>query len=199
MALPVLSWFNRKTNLRVGDIMTRDFVYVKPNTSLETCAKKMVKKRVGSLVLKDGQKLSGIITERDILWAMTKKSKKDLKKIKAKQIAAKKITTIKPSADISQALTKMKKMKFKRLPVIINGNVVGLLTSKDLLRVSPVSYQELAEIMEIREEAEKLNRKSQSKKKSWIEEGICEGCSNFDVLYNINRKLLCESCKNKPL
>jgi len=70
-----------KIGVKVGDIMTREFISVKPETSLLDCARKMIKKRIGSLILEEKGELRGILTERDIIWAMTKQSKTDLNKI----------------------------------------------------------------------------------------------------------------------
>ena len=69
------------TGIKVGDLMTRNFIHVAPETNLRQCAKTMIKKRVGSLIIKDGDKLKGILTEKDIIWAIVKKSKKDLNKV----------------------------------------------------------------------------------------------------------------------
>ena len=46
------------TGIKVGDIMTRNFVSTSPETDLRNCAKLMVKKRVGSLIIQEGEKLS---------------------------------------------------------------------------------------------------------------------------------------------
>jgi len=126
-----------KIGIKVGDIMTRDFVSAKPDISVLQAIKLMVKKRVGSLILEEKNILKGILTEKDILWALSKKnSKKDLSKINAIEICTKKITTIKPSADIVDAIRLMRKAKFRRLPVTIKKRVIGLLTEKDILRNS---------------------------------------------------------------
>ena len=67
--------------------MTRNFIWVDPETNLQECAKTMIKKRVGSLIIKDNQdRLHGILTEKDIIWALVKKSKKDLSKIFAEAL-----------------------------------------------------------------------------------------------------------------
>lgn len=182
-----------KIGVKVGDIMTRGFISVKPDTSVLNCAKKMVKKRVGSLVLKDGNKLKGIITEGDIIWAMTKKSRKDLSRIKASEIAPRKLVTIKPSADLYQALQKMKKTKYRWLPVTINKNVIGFLTLKDILRIEPSLFETAAEIIQIREESEKLKRRKVGE--SFVE-GTCEECGNFDLLYKVDNRTICEDCRD---
>ncbi|MFH1521458.1 MAG: CBS domain-containing protein, partial [archaeon] len=66
-----------KIGMKIGDLMTRDFTHVSPNMNLRDCAKMMIKKRVGSLIIKEGDILKGILTEKDIVWAISKKSKKD--------------------------------------------------------------------------------------------------------------------------
>jgi CBS domain-containing protein len=116
------------TGIKVGDLMTRNFIYVAPDTNLRQCAKTMVKKRVGSLIIKDGDKLKGILTEKDIIWAIVKKSKKDLKNIQAKALMKRKVVTIKPGADITEAMKKIKKKKIRRLPVVEKGKLIGFLT-----------------------------------------------------------------------
>jgi len=181
------------TRIKVGDIMTRKFVSVKPDSSLLDAAKEMTKKRVGSLIIKKDQEISGILTEKDIVWAITKKSRKDFKNIKAGDIATKKVKSIKPSANLSQAIKKMKQHGFRWLPVVYKKRVIGMLTLKDILRIQPESVNAASEIWNIKEEAEKLKRLQE--KKRWTE-GICEECGNFDLIYKQDNRLLCESCVN---
>jgi CBS domain-containing protein len=181
-------------NLLVSDIMTRDPITIKPESDLLECAKKMVRKRVGSLLLVTKKKLVGIISERDILWALVKTSKKKLKEIKAIDISPKKIATIRPKAKIREAFEKMSNLKFERLPVIIEGELVGVITAKDILNFHPEFYPELNEYSEIREKAKKLQRIEQAQKRV---EGICEECGRMELLYKENGMLLCENCKEQ--
>ena len=182
--------------LLVSHIMTRDPITIHSNATLLECAKKMVQKRVGSLLIINKKKLVGFISRKDILWALIKKSKEDLSQIKAMDISPRKIATIKPSATIMEALSKIKKVKFERLPVIQEGELVGVITVKDILNFHPEFYKELDEFAEIREETEKLKRVKKIKDISSMYEGICEECGNHDLLYRINGMLICENCKN---
>ncbi len=184
-----------KTGVKVGDLMTRNFVYVSPDTDLKKCAKTMVKKRVGSLIIKEGDTLKGILTEKDIIWAIVKKSKKDLDKILAKDLMKRKDVVIKPSADIVEALERMKKKKIRRLPVVENKKVIGMLTIKDILRIDPGLYELIAENMKIKEETEKLKRGE--KMRIERKQGLCEECGEFDLLYNDDGRWLCWDCYNK--
>ena len=87
----------------------------------------------------------------------------------------------------------MKKLKFKKLPVIHENNLVGLITVRDILNFNPEFYPELEEFAKIREESNKLKR---IKKRDQISEGICEECGNYDILQKFNGILICETCKN---
>ncbi len=174
----------------VSDVMTRDPITVKPDENLLNCARRMVKKKVGSVLLKDKKKLVGIVAERDILWALVKKSKDDLKNIKAKDISPKKIITTKPKATLKEAMSKMKKSKLKKLPVIDNNELIGIITIRDILSFNPEFYPELEEFSKIRQEAKKLKRLKKAKERALIHEGICEECGTIETLYRVNGMLV---------
>jgi len=181
-------------NVLVSDIMTREPVIIKPETNLLECSKIMVKKKIGCLLIVDGKKLVGIISKKDILWALVKKSEEDLSKIRAIDISPRKIATIKPSATVEEAISKMKKLKFQKLPVIQDNNFIGLLTAKDILNFYPEFYKELDEFDQIKEESEKLKRIATRKSK--VVEGMCEECGNYDFLTMVNSVMVCDSCRN---
>ena len=180
--------------IKVGDLMTRNFVYVTPEASLKECARTMVKKRVGSVIIRDEHKLKGILTEKDIIWAVVKKSKEDLGNILAKDLMKRKVITIKPGDDIANAMQKFKKKKIRRLPVVENGKLIGMLTLKDVLKIDPGLFQLIAETLKIKEETLKLNRSSINAPRK---QGICEECGEFDLLYHDDAQWLCDDCYNK--
>ena len=182
------------TGIKVGDLMTRNFIHTSPDTNLKDCEKLMVKKRVGSLIIKDNDKLKGILTEKDIIWAVVKKSKNDLKDIKAKDLMKRKVITIKPGADVTDAMTKFKKKKIRRLPVVESGKLIGFLTTKDVLKIDPGLFQMIAKTIKIKEETEKLNRSNITAPRK---QGICEECGEFDILYHDEAQWLCDACYNK--
>lgn len=179
-----------KIGIQVGDVMTRDFVSAKPEIPVLSAVKLMVKKRVGSLVLEENGFLKGILTEKDIMWALSKQ--KDLSDIKAGEICSRKITTIKPSADIYDAIMLMRKKKFRRLPVTVDKKVIGYLTLKDVLRIQPELFEIAREGYHIRWPAKQKTEKAPTA----VREGVCEECENFDILYESDGKMLCEDCRD---
>jgi len=176
--------------IQVGDVMTRSFVSIKPEMPVLSAVKLMVKKRVGSLILEENGFLKGILTEKDIMWALSKK--KDLSGIKAGEICSRKITTIKPSADIYDAIMLMRKKKFRRLPVTVDKKVIGYLTLKDILRMQPELFEIAREGYHIRWPVNKKNEKEPAA----VKEGVCEECENFDILYDQDGKMICEDCRD---
>ncbi len=180
--------------ITISEVMTREPVTIKPDTNLLECAKKMVKKKVGSLLIVDKKRLVGFIAQEDILWALIKKSKEDLANIKAIEISPKKIATTKPTATIQQVIEKMKKVRFERLPVIENNELLGIVTAKDILNFHPGFYPELEEFAKVREETDKLKRLKKVRNQNI---GICEECGNSDVLQVVDGSPICETCKNK--
>ena len=183
-------------NILVADVMTREPVTVKPEETLFNCAKKMVRGKVGSLLLVDKERLVGFISQKDVLWALVKKSKRDLSEIKAVDISPKKIAVIKPTATVKEAINKMNKLKFDRLPVVENGKLLGLITVRDILSFHPEIYPELEEYARIREEQEKLRRIKKTKELAVMDDGICEECGKRGMLYRINGMLVCDSCRS---
>jgi len=155
----------------------------------------MVKKRVGSLIVKEGDRLKGILTEKDILWVLVKKSKKYLKDISAKELMKRKVVTVKPSVDIVDAVKKMTKSKVRRLPVVESGKVIGMLTINDILRIDPGLFEMISETVKIKEETAKLNRGEKSKISR--KDGMCEECGEYDLLYGDDGQYVCGSCFEK--
>jgi len=173
----------------------RNFIYVHPDANLKECAQTMIKKRVGSLIIKNGDKLKGASDwERYYLGNCKKNQEKDLKGIKAEDLMRRKIVTIKPSADIISAIQKFKKKKVRRLPVVENGKLIGIITANDILRIDPGLFQMIAETIKIREETEKLNRSQIDVPRK---QGACEECGDSDMLYYDEPQWLCELCYTK--
>jgi CBS domain-containing protein len=181
------------TGINVGDLMTRNFIHVSSKTNLRDCAKTLVKKRVGSLIVQDGNVLKGILTEKDIIWAIVKKSKKDLKDILASDLMNRKVVTIKPAADITEAMRRFKKKKIRRLPVVEKGKVIGMLTMKDALKIDPGLFESIAETVKIREESKKIKNLRAGNRKP----GICEECGDYTLLSKSDVQWICDGCYNK--
>jgi len=184
-----------KIGIKVGDIMTRNIISTRPNATIQQCAKVMSHEDIGTIIVEDKGKLKGALTERDIIWALTKKN--NISNIKVSDIMLRKVTTIQPSKDVFEAMVRMKNQKAGWLPVTLKGNIIGMLTINDILKIEPGLFEIASQNWKLREEEEKMDRKRNALagKESWIKEGECKECGAYGILYNSGGKLLCETCE----
>lgn len=111
--------------MKVKELMREAFV-VDKNISLSEAAKIMGSKNVGSLMYVSGKSIKGILTERDLLKNFSKNTK-------ISEIMSKDLITIGPDEELQAALELMNQHKIKRLPVVEDGKLVGIITATDLL------------------------------------------------------------------
>ena len=116
----------------VGEIMTPDVLGLEPATSLVDAARRMHERRVGAVVVQDGERLVGIVTERDILRAVATGAIGG----SVADVMTHGPDTIGPDESAGQAAALMIHGGFRHLPVVDGNAVVGMLSIWDLVRVS---------------------------------------------------------------
>jgi CBS domain-containing protein len=120
--------------------MTSPVTTMDENGTVVAAAQTMVQRDIGSVVVVDGKKPIGIITERDITKQVIKGS--EVLKKAVKSVMSKSLVTAPPTMSIQDAFELMLKNKIRRLPILENNNLVGIVTTKDLMRwVLRVSYE----------------------------------------------------------
>ena len=105
---------------------------VRSTTSAQQCAVKMTKERVGCLIVLEKKEPVGIITERGFA-DLVKKGNFDCKKVTAQDFMTKPIITLDINATYEKALRIFEKEDIKRMPVVEDGDVIGLLTLRNLI------------------------------------------------------------------
>ncbi|MBS3134877.1 CBS domain-containing protein [Candidatus Woesearchaeota archaeon] len=128
-----------KSGIKVMDAMTKKPVWVDPKKTVRECTKLMLDKHVGSLLVEEGNKLIGLLTERDLVKMVSLGI--DPNKTKVKQVMTAKIVTITPEKDIYDAIVLMNKENLRRLPVVLNGRIIGLITLRDILTLQPTLFE----------------------------------------------------------
>lgn len=130
--------------MRVKELMTTSVTCVKPDTSIEQVAKQMKQKNVGSIpVCDDRGQVLGIITDRDIVVRSV--SNDNRPKI-AKEIMTKNLVVADPNMDTHQAALLMAKYQVRRLPVVENNQIVGMLAMADIAR-KPIYVDEAGDAL----------------------------------------------------
>lgn len=175
-----------KGNVLVKEAMKPNPVTVKPKTSVREAAEIMKKKGIGNCIVIDEKPL-GIITESDILKKVVAKGL-DAGKVLVEEIMVTPLIIIDPYVDIEEAMRTMSKCNIRRLPVIEDGKLIGIITVKDILLLSPM-------LLEISREWGGIFRRDEAYVKTQIFSGKCEDCSILSTnLKNIDGRLLCEDC-----
>ena len=97
------------------------------------CADKMNQLGVGALLVLEGDKLLGIISERDFLRKVVG-YKQNPAKIHVKEVMTKNPLTVPPSMTVQEAMKIITEKRFRHLPVVENGKLVGMISIGDLTR-----------------------------------------------------------------
>ncbi len=130
----------------VRDIMTANVRSVKPDSSVAAVVQKMNKFDIGSVVVVQGERPIGIVTERDVLRKIVEPCL-DPSAVKAGQIMSSPLITIGEDDSLEEAAKIMAKNGIKKLPVVRGKELVGIITTMDLVRHGPSLTSLLEELI----------------------------------------------------
>ena len=116
----------------VGDIMSGDLLSVEPETRLQDAAARMHERRVGAVVVLEAERLVGILTERDVLRAVATGSVGG----SVAQAMTRSPETVEVDESAGQAAALMIHGGFRHLPVVQGTTVVGMISIRDLVRLT---------------------------------------------------------------
>ncbi len=133
----------------VRNVMTKTVVTTELHKFVREAAELMGKKNVGSLVAVHKGKPVGIITERDIVEKIVARGV-DASSVQIKEIMSKPLITVKSDTPIIEAIRTMQRKKIRRLVIVENQKLIGIVTQRDLLRALAfhvmISFRPLLEI-----------------------------------------------------
>ncbi|MEM1589985.1 MAG: CBS domain-containing protein [Candidatus Bathyarchaeia archaeon] len=141
----------------VRDIMVTDVVTVEPNVNIRSAVGVMNDFEIGCLVVVENGHVVGIVTERDVLKRVIVDGRNP-EETTVREVMSKPPITISPEADLETAIAIMFKHKIKKLPVVENGKLVGLITFTDLVRAQPALIQTIRRLMETHEIPKSLSK-----------------------------------------
>jgi CBS domain-containing protein len=185
-----MSEIGLRTKMLVRDVMSSPVVTMDEDSSSDLAAVAMDKNDLGCvIVVNKAGKSIGIITERDlVIRVLAKNLKPDT--IKAKEIMTTPLVTIEPDAAIVDAARRMSRLDIRRLGVVYKGNLVGIITSKDIIGVMP----ELIEIIQERSRIEGAARTEETEEAPLS--GYCDRCNTYsESLKERNGQNICDECR----
>lgn len=130
----------------VKDVMTKTVKVVKPDTLVKTVVASMNKFDIGSIIVVKGDRPVGIITERDILRRIVEPCLAP-ETLRAREVMTSPIITISSTANIDEASRIMARKKIKRLLVMENEKLVGIITFTDIVTQVPKMLRILEELV----------------------------------------------------
>ena len=179
-----------RERMLVKDVMSSPVITIDENGTVEKVAQLMDKYQLGCIIVtsKEGKPI-GIITERDLIVRVLAKNLLS-SKLKAREVMSSPLMTISPDATISEAARMMSRLNIRRLGVVYRGELVGIISSKDILAVTP-------ELIEIIQEKARIESQSSSEEVEYTPlAGYCDRCGAWsDDLKEVEGQFLCEDCR----
>jgi len=127
--------------VKTSDLMTAAAVTDSPDDTLAEASAKMHSEQTGSLLVMEGERLTGIVTERDVLRTVA--DGKDPKSVSLRDVMTTDVVTIDPDTALNEAAEIMFQKWFRHLPVVTaDGRVVGIISLRDLLTLVAEGMEE---------------------------------------------------------
>lgn len=119
--------------LKVEQWMTREVVSVGRHDNIALVAELMRKNNIGAVVVCDGDHPAGIITERDIIRKVVAQ-KKNPEQESCETIMSHNLISVDKDTEIKEVTDKMVRYNIKKMPIVDNGRLSGIITSTDIVR-----------------------------------------------------------------
>lgn len=117
--------------MKVRDIMTKNVAYVNPSSTVVEAAQLMQKHNVGSIPVMDQNGILGIVTDRDIVVRNVAHNKSP-QSTPVSDVMTSQVTTVSPDMDVDQVSSMMARQQIRRIPVVENNKLVGMVALGDL-------------------------------------------------------------------
>ena len=171
----------------VKEAMKTNIAMVNPSMSVLEATKIMKKRKIGNVIVVEKKQPVGILTESDVIRKVVAEGK-DVKKVKVKEAMSNPLIIIDPYVTLEEAMKTMGKCNVRRLPVCEKDELIGIITQKDISRMSPILH-------EISREWYDITVRDETHYKKQIFSGKCEDCGILSAtLKNIDGRLLCDDC-----
>ena len=106
---------------------------ISPTATLDQVVQALVAHNCGSLMVMDGPKMCGIITERDILRTVAGETR-ELNAIQVTSRMSQDLVTSAPEEELSDVMSKLTQNRVRHLPVVENGDLVGIISIGDVVK-----------------------------------------------------------------
>jgi len=117
----------------IRDVMSSNPCAIDADKPVAYAAKMMKQEDVGLAPIVEGERLVGTLTDRDIVVRVVAEGK-DPQTVTVREVSSTDLVTIDPQQDLDEALRLMASNQFRRLPVVEEGRLIGVLAQADVAR-----------------------------------------------------------------
>ena len=121
---------------KIKDVMITEVITVDVNTDLRKAVERMNSHEIGCLIVLEKGSYVGILTERDVLKRIVAEARNP-EETMVGDVMSKPLVVVNPESSLEEAINLMIEKKIKKLPVIENRKLVGLVTMTEIARVHP--------------------------------------------------------------
>jgi CBS domain-containing protein len=118
----------------IKEVMTSEVKACEPRTTVAEAAKVMAKEDVGPVPVVEEGRLTGIVTDRDIVIRVVAEGR-DPNSTTVGEIASRDLVTVSPDDDLDMALKQLAQNQVRRIPVVEGGRLVGIVAQADIARL----------------------------------------------------------------
>jgi CBS domain-containing protein len=119
--------------MQVREVMTSNPVSCRSQDLIADAAKAMGREDVGSIPVVDGERLVGVLTDRDIVLRVVAEGR-DPQSTPVGEVASSDVATVSPNEELDRALQLLAERRVRRLPVVEDDKLVGILAQADIAR-----------------------------------------------------------------
>lgn len=134
--------------MNLKQIMTSPVISVEPEESVEVAARTLEHYNIGALPVCRGGRLYGVVTDRDLVTRCVAAGR-DPAKTSVREVMTTRVISAKPDMDAAVAASLMGREKIRRLPVVENGMIRGMVSLGDLAVIEQNAYDAADALSEI--------------------------------------------------
>jgi CBS domain-containing protein len=120
--------------MKIREVMTKNVAFANPNSSITEVAQLMQKHNVGSIPVCNNEQVVGIVTDRDIIVRNIAHGDNPQNSI-AQDVMTSNVKTVSPETEVSEASRLMSAEQIRRVPVVDNNKLVGIVAIGDVATV----------------------------------------------------------------
>lgn len=173
----------------LSELMIKNVKSIEFGATIDEAARKMAEANIGSLIITEGEKLLGILTERDILKEVVAKNVRP-SDVGVEEVMAYPLISMPPDTPVSLAIEKMSKLRIRRMPVMEKGKLLGIVCARDVFREAP-------KLFEISRKHRNRGSPLEDDYSDMFISGRCGDCGTYSYnLADIDGRRLCSNCRD---